>query len=147
MTDTKLLARLKSVHAAAEDGTTSYPRFVQDQLIKLYSALLVYSSCCAGTDAVLTIPDVLSDSRDELLQALQTDTGLTSAEATCELAETLQLVKRMAVDELDYEKWNKRREKALKDEGVSTRGKGVVTVVGDAAGAPHSRAFPKYMKS
>ncbi|BGP33014.1 hypothetical protein JCM10296v2_004803 [Rhodotorula toruloides] len=122
MTDTKLLAHLKSVHAAAEDGTTSYPRFIQDQLIKLYN--------------------ILSESRDELLQTLQTDTGLTTAEAYFEIAETLQLVKRLAVDELDYEKWNMEREKALKVEGLSRRGKGVVAIVGDAAALVVGRTLP-----
>ncbi|BGO99567.1 Proteophosphoglycan ppg4 [Rhodotorula toruloides ATCC 204091] len=122
MTDTKLLAHLKSVHAAAEDGTTSYPRFIQDQLIKLYN--------------------ILSESRDELLQALQADTGLTSAEAHFELAETLQLVKRFAIAELDYEKWNKGREKALKEEGVSRRGKGVCLLLGNAAAPVYSVIGP-----
>ncbi|BGO92342.1 hypothetical protein NBRC10512_002019 [Rhodotorula toruloides] len=122
MNDTKLLTHLKSVHAAAEDGTTSYPRFIQDQLIKLHN--------------------VLSESRDELLQALQADAGLTTAEAHVELAETLQLVKRFAVEELDYEKWNKERKKALKEEGVSRSGKGVVVVVGEAAAPVYSVIGP-----
>lgn len=130
-----LLAKYKAVHATALDGTVSFPRFAQDQLVRLFSA----SGPCPNlgsdvrrTNSLSGPPDVVSDQREALIEALQRDTGVTAVEAQCEVALTLAVIKR-SVDDVDFEKQKRVREAALKRDGAIEKGKGVVVVLGEAS--------------
>ncbi|GAA6018973.1 hypothetical protein JCM10207_009218 [Rhodosporidiobolus poonsookiae] len=114
--------QIKRARGAFEDGSLAFPRYAEEQLFKLYNAL--------------------SARRDELAAALEADVGLAQCEALFEVASTLELVKRLATEEPDYEKWSKRREQALRVDGHLERGKGVVVVAGDAVSPLYSVVAP-----
>ncbi|GAA6008864.1 uncharacterized protein JCM10292_002627 [Rhodotorula paludigena] len=120
----QLLAKYKAVHAAALDGSVSYPRFAAEQLVKLYN--------------------IISEERRALEDALQKDTGVNSVEAQCELALVLALVKR-TLEHVEYERQKERKEAALKDDGRIEKGKGVLLIVSDAAAPLYSVIAPLAM--
>ncbi|TKA50225.1 hypothetical protein B0A53_06325 [Rhodotorula sp. CCFEE 5036] len=114
MVDDKQLARrLRSLRTTATDGTVAFPRFQQDQLVRLYNFLVV--------------------NREELVASVQQEIGLAEIEVQIELAETLAHITALGLDELDYTKWKKRKETQLREEGVIEKGQGVVAIVADSA--------------
>ncbi|KWU43412.1 ALDH-like protein [Rhodotorula sp. JG-1b] len=114
MVDDKQLARrLRSLRTTATDGTVAFPRFQQDQLVKLHNVLVV--------------------NREELVASVQQEVGLAEIEVQIELAETLAHIKALGLSELDYTKWKKCKETQLREEGVVEKGQGVVAIVADSA--------------
>ncbi|ORY86673.1 Aldehyde/histidinol dehydrogenase [Leucosporidium creatinivorum] len=116
-----LKVQLKAVATAAADGTVAFPRFKQEQLVKLYN--------------------VLSNQRATLEEALLADVGLTKSEAEIELVETLSLVKRL-VEESDFKLQTEKAEKQLREKGKFYRGKGVVVVRAENAAPIWSTIAP-----
>lgn len=120
--------QLKAVATASADGTVAFPRFKQEQLVKLYSACS-HSLCSSSLPTFSSSPqtDCISDQRDALQEALLSDVGLTRSEAEVELAETLSLVKRL-VNASDFELQTDKSKKELRQEGKFQHGKGLIVV-------------------
>ncbi|GAA5875182.1 hypothetical protein JCM8547_005545 [Rhodosporidiobolus lusitaniae] len=114
---------LKALCATVIDGTLDYPRFSEEQLVRLYN--------------------ILSEQRDALAEAAAKDTGVTKVEAQLEVAEALKHVKGLAEQASEVASRLKDEKKAvLSGESKLERGKGVVVVFQSPTGPFYSVIAP-----
>ncbi|GAA5984505.1 hypothetical protein JCM10908_003377 [Rhodotorula pacifica] len=118
----QLARRLRSLQTTASDGTVAFPRFQQDQLVKLYNVLVI--------------------NRDEITASVQQETGLAEVEVQIELAEALAHIKGLASSELDFAAWKKRKDTQLREGGIVAKGRGIIAINADPAAPIFSLFVP-----
>ncbi|GAA5865123.1 hypothetical protein JCM3774_002138 [Rhodotorula dairenensis] len=122
MVDQQLARGLRTLQTSATDGTVAFPRFQQDQLVKLYNVIVI--------------------NRDDLAASIQQEVGLAEVEVQIELAETLAYIKDLGFSELDYAAWKKRKATKLREDGIVEKGKGIVAIAADPAAPVFSLFAP-----
>ncbi|BGP57098.1 hypothetical protein JCM8202v2_004738 [Rhodotorula sphaerocarpa] len=112
---------MRALAGTATDGTTALPRFIQDQLVKLYN--------------------IVVSNREELVQALRAG-GLSETESEIEAAQSLAHIQALGLHELDFLAYKKKREARMRKDGVIEKGRGVMVIQADPGAGLFSTIVP-----